>query len=362
MKDLSVSIRHRQGAFALAVDIRAGAGLTALFGPSGSGKTTVINAVAGLLRPTGGSIRFGDTVWFDATRGTFVPPHRRRIGYVFQEPRLFPHMGVRQNLLYGRRFLPGDARAVAFDDVVSMLGIAHLLDRRPSGLSGGEKSRVAIGRTLLSAPELLLMDEPLASLDAARKQEIMPYIERVRDETGVPVLYVSHAVGEVARLATSVVLMEEGRVRASGSPSELLTLRTAGGAWRPGAFIDAVIEQHRPEHGLTLARARCGLLHLRTVALAEGSRVRLHIPAGEVMLARHRPEAISALNILPGTVVELSGGEGPDLVATIDCGDRIVAQITRHSAGQLGLAPGTPVHVLFKAVSLDEAELFRQEA
>ena len=356
---LSFSVRHRQGDFVLDAGFEVGEGLTALFGSSGSGKTTVISALAGLLRPDEGVICFGDKVWLDSGNRVFVPPHRRRIGCVFQEPRLFPHMRVRQNLNYGRRYRPATARTVAFDDVVGMLGIGHLLDRWPSGLSGGEKSRVAIGRTLLSAPDLLLMDEPLASLDAARKREIMPYIERVRDESGVPILYVSHAVAEVARLATRVVLMENGRVAGAGNPADLIwSGRDA--EWQPGSFIEAVVERHETDHGLTLARAKSGIIRLRLVDLPIGTRIRVHVPASDVMLAAQRPEAISALNILPGTVANLSNGGGPDLLVTIDCGDRILAQVTRYSAAELRLSPGAPVHVLFKAVSVESGDLFRQ--
>lgn len=359
MTTLSVSLRHRQGAFRLDAAFAVEGGLTALFGPSGSGKSTVIAALAGLLRPDEGTIRFGEKTWLDSANGIFVPPHRRRVGCVFQEARLFPHMRVRQNLNYGRRYNPRGARAVPFDDVVAMLGIGHLLDRWPSGLSGGEKSRVAIGRTLLAAPDLLLMDEPLASLDTARKQEIIPYIERVRDESGVPILYVSHAVAEVARLATEVVLMENGGIAGAGSPADLLW-SGRGADWQPGSFISAVVERHETKHGLTLAKAKAGTIRLRSVDLPPGTRIRVHVPASDVMLAAKRPEAISALNILPGTVAELSNGGGPDLLVTIDCGDRILAQITRYSAEELGLRPGAAVHVLFKAVSVEGGELFRQ--
>ncbi|HVK89984.1 MAG TPA: molybdenum ABC transporter ATP-binding protein, partial [Mycoplana sp.] len=195
---LDVDIRHAQGAFNLHARFRSDGKLTALFGPSGSGKTTVVNAIGGLVRPDHGRIAVQGRVLVDTKKGVFVPKHRRRIGYVFQEGRLFPHLDVRQNLLFGRWFTPRRERKTGFEDVVELLGIGHLLDRRPGTLSGGEKQRVAIGRALLADPQLLLMDEPLASLDDARKAEIFPYIERLRDEGGVPIVFVSHSVPEIA--------------------------------------------------------------------------------------------------------------------------------------------------------------------
>jgi molybdate transport system ATP-binding protein len=210
---LAIDIKHRLGSFELDARFGAGSGLVALFGRSGSGKTSVINIIAGLIRPEHGQVTVEGVTLVDAARGIFVPSHRRRIGYVFQEARLFPHLTVRQNLLYGRWFAPRTGRGDDLDRVVDLLGIGGLLDRRPGRLSGGEKQRVAIGRALLAAPRVLLMDEPLASLDEARKAEILPYIERLRDEGGVPIVYVSHSLAEVARLASTVVVLAEGRGR-----------------------------------------------------------------------------------------------------------------------------------------------------
>src|SRR5271163_1709361 len=218
---LEVDIEHRLGAFALDIHFASGRGLTVLFGRSGAGKTSVVNAIAGLIRPQRGHIAVDGAVLLDTERGVFIPAHRRRIGYVFQEGRLFPHLTVRQNLLFGRWFAPRDA-AARFNDVVELLGIGPLLARRPGRLSGGEKQRVAIGRALLANPRLLLMDEPLASLDAARKDEILPYLERLRDGAMVPIVYVSHAAAEVARLATTIVLIADGSVRAVGPVAEVM--------------------------------------------------------------------------------------------------------------------------------------------
>jgi molybdate transport system ATP-binding protein len=216
MTVLAVDVQKSLGAFKLAVRFSAASGVTALFGPSGAGKTSVINMIAGLLRPDRGSIALDETVLFDSAAGIDVPPHRRRIGYVFQEGRLFPHLSVRQNLDYGRRMtrLPPDAGE--FDRIVKLLDIDHLLDRRPRLLSGGERQRVAVGRALLLRPRLLLLDEPLASLDAGHKREILPYLVRLRDNAGVPMVYVSHTPAEVRRIANTVVRLADGRVVATG--------------------------------------------------------------------------------------------------------------------------------------------------
>ena len=210
---LDVDVDHRQGSFHLTARFAAQPGLTALLGRSGSGKSTLVNIVGGLIRPQRGKVSVDGQILVDSERGVFVPAHRRRLGYVFQDSRLFPHLSVRRNLLYGRWFSRGaDGAASDFDAVVRLLDIDRLLERRPDSLSGGEKQRVAIARALLARPRLLLMDEPLASLDEARRAEILPYIERLRDEAGVPILYVSHSVAEVARLATTVVILTEGEI------------------------------------------------------------------------------------------------------------------------------------------------------
>jgi molybdate transport system ATP-binding protein len=216
MTVLAVDVEKRLGAFTLAGRFKATGGVTALFGPSGAGKTTLVNMIAGLLAPDRGSIALDDTVLFDAAAGIDVPPHRRRIGYVFQEGRLFPHLSVRQNLDYGRRMSRHPRDSDAFARIAQLLDIGPLLDRRPRTLSGGERQRVAIGRALLIRPRLLLLDEPLASLDAARKHEILPYLVRLRDEAHVPMVYVSHTAAELRQIATNVVRLDAGRVVASG--------------------------------------------------------------------------------------------------------------------------------------------------
>ena len=208
---IDVAIAHKQGDFNLEVAFETDARVVGLFGPSGSGKTTILNVIAGLLRPQGGRVAIDGRVLLDTADRVFVPAHKRRIAYVFQEGRLFPHLSVRQNLFYGRWFTPTRERWGGFDEIVALLGIGALLERRPRTLSGGEQQRVAIGRALLASPRLLLMDEPLASLDEARKGETLPYIERLRDELAIPIVYVSHSLAEIERLTSHIVRLESGR-------------------------------------------------------------------------------------------------------------------------------------------------------
>lgn len=358
---LDAHIRHRQGDFRLEAGFTLEGGLTALFGPSGSGKTTVINILAGLLRPSEARISFGGIVWNDTERGIFIPPHRRRIGYVFQDGRLFPHLSVRSNLLYGTRFQRGSAGRSQLENVVGLLGIGALLGRRPAMLSGGEKQRVALGRTLLSSPRLLLMDEPLSALDTERKAEIMPYIERIRDEAGVPILYVSHAIGEVARLANTVIAMRGGKIVASGKPGPVLSEQTvASGTLPPGSFLQARIERHLAEDGLSVAASRAGDIYLHHVPVPVGREVRLRIAAGDIVLATSRPEGVSTLNVLQGRVAAVEPAGGADVMVRLDCsGEEVLAKLTRYSAARLALESGRPVFALFKAVSIDSEDLFR---
>jgi molybdate transport system ATP-binding protein len=358
---LDVDVGHRQGRFALEARFRSEGRLTALFGPSGSGKTTLVNAIGGLIRPSRGRIAVKGRVLVDTNGGVFVPKHRRRIGYVFQEGRLFPHLSVRRNLLYGRWFSPRRERAAGFDGVVELLGLESLLDRWPATLSGGEKQRVAIGRALLADPHLLLMDEPLASLDEARKAEIYPYIERLRDEGDVPMVLVSHSVAEIARLATSIVVMAHGRVTASGPASEILRdtgLFLQSGASEAGALIEARVLRHEEAFDLTILQARAGTLTVPRLDAAPGTGLRVRLRARDIILSLKRPEGLSALNVLPGTILSLGEGQGASLDVTLDCGgDGLVASVTRKSAGELGLKPGLPVHAIIKSIAFDREAL-----
>ncbi|HJU32821.1 MAG TPA: molybdenum ABC transporter ATP-binding protein [Hyphomicrobiaceae bacterium] len=358
---LAIDIRHTLGDFRLDAQFETGGGLTALLGRSGSGKSTIVNVIAGLIRPSHAHLAIDGTVLVDTATGIFVPRHRRRVGYVFQEGRLFPHLSVRQNLLYGRWFAPRDGRREDFGSVVELLGIAALLDRRPGRLSGGEKQRVAIGRALLADPRVLLMDEPLASLDEARKAEILPYIERLRDHARVPIVYVSHSIAEVARLATSVVLLADGRVAAAGPLADimhrldLIPLTDRGEA---GAVIEAVVERHEPAFDLTELRSRGGLWRLPALRAPVGTRLRLRVRARDVMLATSPPSNVSALNVFTGVVSDIAADGGPVVDIKLDCsGEVLIARLTRFSFDKLGLARGHTAHALVKSVALDRREL-----
>ncbi|HEX3952440.1 MAG TPA: molybdenum ABC transporter ATP-binding protein [Stellaceae bacterium] len=358
---LSVSVTHRLGGFVLDAAFDSAGGLTALFGRSGSGKTSLINAIAGLIRPNRGRIVLDDTILTDTERGVFVPTRRRRVGYVFQEGRLFPHLTVRQNLLYGSWFAPKDGSTGDFDQVVELLGIEALLGRRPANLSGGEKQRVAIGRALLARPRLLVMDEPLAALDEARKTEIMPYIERLRDEGGVPIVYVSHAIAEVTRLATTLVLMSEGRVAALGPTAAIMgriDLFPLTGRAEAGAILAAQVASHDSVFGLTTLRAASGDLIVPHLDLPIGASLRVRIRARDVMIALQPPQGLSALNILPGTVAEIGETAGPIVEIRLDCaGEALVARLTRRSVDGLALAPGRAVYAVIKSIAFDRHAL-----
>jgi len=354
---IEVAIEHRLGGFRLAVEFHSTGGLTALFGRSGAGKTSVVNAIAGLIRPERGRIVIDGAVLTDTERRVFVPAHRRRVGYVFQEGRLFPHLTVWRNLLYGRRFALGPRSPAEVDQVVELLGIGDLLTRRPANLSGGEKQRVAIGRALLARPRLLVMDEPLASLDEGRKGEIMPYIERLRDETKIPIVYVSHSIPEVARLANTLVVLSEGTVAAIGAPAEImgrLDLFPLTGRAEAGAILNTVVAGDDARFGLTVLRAAAGELRVPRLDLSAGAALRVRIRARDVMIALAPPEGLSALNVLPGTVAEVGRADGPIVEIRLDCaGEPLIARLTRRSVETLGLAPGRRVYAVIKSIAFD---------
>jgi molybdate transport system ATP-binding protein len=358
---VAIDIKHRLGSFLLDARFEAEGGLIALFGRSGSGKTSIVNIMAGLLRPDRARVCIDGTTLVDTGQGIFVPRHRRMIGYVFQEGRLFPHLTVRQNLLYGRWFATRGKTGDELERVVALLGIGGLLERRPGRLSGGEKQRVAIGRALLAAPRLLLMDEPLTSLDEQRKTEILPYIERLRDESKVPIVYVSHSIPEVARLATTVVLMSEGKVAAVGPTTDImqrLDLFPLTGSSEAGAIIEAAVERHDDAAGLTELSSRAGLWRVHRIGAPIGARLRLRVRARDVILALSRPAGISALNILPGVVAGIVSGATPIVEVRVDCnGEALIARLTRHSVEQLGLHPGAPVFAVIKGVAFDRHNL-----
>ena len=351
---LHVDLAHRLPGFTLDLAFSAPPGITALFGQSGAGKTTVVNAIAGLLQPDRGRIALDQTLLLDTAQRVAVPVHKRRIGYVFQEGRLFPHLTVRQKVRYGRWFA-GHDRIADTGRVVELMGIGGLLDRRPATLSGGEKQRVALARAILSQPRMLLMDEPLSALDEARKSEVLPYLERLRDEMRLPILYVSHSAAEVARLATTVVLIDQGRLVMAGPAAEILSDPIASPAFGPretGAILTARIAAHEDD-GLTRLDASAGPLWLPQVDAAIGNTVRIRILAQDVMLALASPASISALNVLPCVVREVIDDAGPSALVQLTAGgDTILARVTRRSARSLALSPGKAVFAIIKAVSV----------
>jgi molybdate transport system ATP-binding protein len=361
---LEVDIEHRLGAFELDIHFQSGRGLTALFGRSGAGKTSIVNVIAGLVRPERGRIVADGSVLIDTERGIRVPAYRRRVGYVFQEDRLFPHLTVRQNLLFGRWFAIGPTPAARLDDVVDLLGIGALLGRRPVRLSGGEKQRVAIGRALLASPRLLLMDEPLASLDAARKDEILPYIERLRDQAGVPIVYVSHSVAEVTRLASTIVLISDGRVRAVGPLQEVMgraELYPMTGRFEAGAVLTVRVAAHDARWQLTELAGAFGKLTVPRLPTPVGTSLRVRIRARDVILAASPPTGISALNILAGRVEAVVPIENAALEVQLRLGgERLLARVTRRSGATLGLVPGREVYAVIKTVAIDRRSLGHQ--
>jgi molybdate transport system ATP-binding protein len=341
--------------FSLCLDVRLpGRGVTALFGPSGCGKTTVLRCMAGLTRAARGRLLVNDQIWQD--EGHFLPTHQRPLGYVFQEANLFAHLSVRQNLDYGRRRVPQGDRPAAFDHIVELLDIAHLLERSPAGLSGGERQRVAIARALLTSPRLLLMDEPLAALDAARKSEFLPYLERLHDELEIPVIYVSHASDEVARLADHLVVLDAGKVVASGALGEILArldlpIRLGEDV---GVVLDAVVVERDQAWHLARVRFAGGTLWVRDCGHHTGHSLRVRILARDVSIALDKVDGTSVLNCLPASVAQLADEIHPALaLVRLDIGGSpLVARITRRSAARLGLAPGMSVWAQIKAVAV----------
>lgn len=350
---LSVRIFHRFPGFELDIDFDTPSGITVLFGRSGSGKTTVANAIAGILQPDKAKIAIDGEVLSDTSRQHHVAPHKRRIGYVFQDARLFPHMSVAANLEYGRRF-NRQAESVDAREIIRLLDLGALIDRKPMGLSGGERQRVAIGRAVLSAPRLLVMDEPLASLDEMRKQEILPYLERLRDREVAPIVYISHAVPEVARLATSVVVMENGKISEVGSPEAFLSnlqMPPAMNVREAGSLLSGTVIAHH-EDGLSELQISGGNLLLPRLSTRSGAKIRVRIQATDIILASEKPVAISALNILPVTVTGIRKGEGPGVMVQLACGaDRLLARVTLRSAQRLELKLGASCYAIFKSVA-----------
>ena len=353
---IEVAIRHDFTGFALDASFRVERpGITALFGPSGAGKTTLVNAIAGILRPREGRIVVDDRVLFDSANGTFVPPRARRMGIVFQDARLFPHMSVENNLRFGWRRAAVKADEAEFERILAMLDLKPLLARRPAKLSGGEKNRVALGRALLASPTLLLLDEPLAALDAARKAEILPWLERLRDEARLPMIYVTHALDEVMRLADDLILLRDGRVVAQGAAFDLLSDLEFAAAMKtpaPGAVFPATVTAQRGD-GLTALAFDGGELIVARLARAPGSHLRVRLRAEDIMLALEKPRAISANNVLSATVRAVEAHDAHADIQLAVGATKLVARITRASQQRLAIAPGMTLYAIVKSVTVD---------
>ncbi|MDB5801235.1 MAG: molybdate transporter, ATPase subunit [Rhodocyclales bacterium] len=354
-----LSVSHADFTLQLALDLPA-RGVTALFGPSGSGKTTALRAIAGLHRPQQALVSIGNEVWQDDAKGILVPVHKRALGYVFQEASLFPHLDVRANMAYGMQRVEQSQRRVSWEQAVELLGVGPLLQRRADQLSGGERQRVAIARALLTSPSLLLMDEPLAALDAASKEAILPYLERVHDELAIPVLYVSHSIDEVARLADQIVLLDKGVVTASGPLRDVLTRLDLQAAFSDdmGTVLDAEVIELDDAYGLSRVAFAGGSLLVGGVGRPIGSRVRARVLARDVSLAVAPPGVSSILNVLEASVAEIRD-DGVDKVnvrlrlgAAEREGEILIARITRRSRDLLALQQGQRVFVQVKSVAL----------
>jgi molybdate transport system ATP-binding protein len=353
---LRVALARAEFALDVTCDIPS-QGITGLFGRSGSGKTTLLRCIAGLERTARALIDFNGEIWQDGD--TFVPTHRRAVGVVFQESSLFPHLDVRGNLEFGLKRVPPGQRRLGFDEAVALLDLSALLKHRAPRLSGGERQRVAIARALLASPRLLLMDEPLSNLDQSSKVEILPHLERLRDSSAIPIIYVSHALGEVMRLADHLVLLESGRVRAAGPLQQLLArsdLRL-GQLEDSGCVFDAMVEEHDPAYHLTYVRIGAGRVAISLKQVPIGQRVRVRIDARDVSLALKPPELTSIINILPAKVMTLSNdGDPAQTLVLLEAGSEpLLARITRRSASQLGIAPGMLLYAQVKSVALMES-------
>jgi molybdate transport system ATP-binding protein len=353
---ISGTFSHSLGGFRLDVSFNLpGRGVTAILGVSGSGKTSLLRCIAGLQRADSGRLIVNGAVWQDDAAGVFLPVHRRPLGFVFQDASLFAHLDVRRNLAYGRSRVPAAERRVSLEQAVELLGIAPLMARRPDTLSGGERQRVAIARALATSPRLLLMDEPLAALDLQRKAEVLPYLERLQAELELPILYVSHAPDEVARLADHLLLLEAGRVTAAGPTRELLTrldLPLAHGD-AAAAVIAATVRHLEPDWQLAHLEFSGGQISLPSQTLQPGQRVRLRIQARDVSLSLLRQEGSSVLNVFAATVTGLAGDSPGQLMVSLDAGgSTLLARITRKSAAALQLQPGSPVFAQVKGVAV----------
>ncbi len=335
------------------------AGVTGLFGPSGGGKSTLLRVIAGMERTATGRVIFDGEPWQDSERGIFVPAYRRPVGYVFQDARLFAHRTVEGNLRYAEHRSQAQSDSIQYDEVVSTFDLKALLHRRIDALSGGERQRVAIARTLMTRPRLLLLDEPLAALDIARKGEILPYLETLSSRFGIPAIYVTHAIDEIARLAENVVVLDRGRIKAAGGAAEVLNnpdLRPPGSHFEAGTILETCVIRHSEELHLTYLDFHGQTMIVPVLAhLKVGETVRLLVRAGDVALATSKPVGLSFRNILQGTLIEVvSDPESAFAAVTVEVGGTALrAHLTRHAVEELGLRVGLPVFALVKTASFD---------
>ena len=358
---LSVNITKAFGSFRLETQFEVEEGsITAIFGKSGAGKTSTINAIAGLTRPDVGVIQIGNTTLFDQNLKINLPIYKRQIGYVFQDDRLFPHMTVRNNLIYGTPKNRDVANSLNLTDITGLLELAPLLERRPRTLSGGEKQRVAIGRALLSNPKLLLMDEPLASIDVQHRFEILPFIQKVREKTGITIIYVTHALEEVIFIADQIILLSEGQVTAQGTVEEIMSrldLHPMTSRFDAGAVISATYSGYDKEFDLGELSFDGGILRIAGLNAEIGIHLRAHIRARDVSLMLDKPKDTSVLNVFKGELIEIRHEEGPQLDLLINIGTPLIARITRKSLNDLNLDIGSKVYAMIKAVAIDRRTL-----
>ncbi|HIB22031.1 MAG TPA: molybdenum ABC transporter ATP-binding protein [Rhodospirillales bacterium] len=361
MAVLSVNITKAFGSFRLETQFEVEEGsITAIFGKSGAGKTSTINAIAGLTRPDVGVIQIGNTTLFDQILRINLPIYKRQIGYVFQDDRLFPHMTVRNNLIYGTPKNRDVANSLNLTDITGLLELAPLLERRPRTLSGGEKQRVAIGRALLSNPKLLLMDEPLASIDVQHRFEILPFIQRVREKTGITIIYVTHALEEVIFIADQIILLSEGQVTAQGTVEEIMSrldLHPMTSRFDAGAVISAIYSGYDREFDLGELSFDGGTLRIAGLNAEIGIHLRAHIRARDVSLMLDKPKDTSVLNVFKGELIEIRHEDGPQLDLLINIGTPLIARITRKSLNDLNLDIGSKVYAMIKAVAIDRRTL-----
>ena len=354
-QNIDIQVKLDLGDFRLDANfVTDSAGITAIYGPSGCGKTTLLRAIAGLQEIDQGLIRVGAETWHD--QGVSVPVHRRRVGYVFQQPSLFPHLNLLQNLEYGFKRSLDSSSQIDFEEVVELLDLEEMLQRSVQKLSGGEQQRVAIGRALLAKPKLLLMDEPLASLDAARKKEILPYLDRLHRNLGIPILYVSHSLDEVVRLADQLVLMEKGRVLACGRLMQVLQENRVLDDSSDDAFtlLEAKVVEQSSEHHLTEVEADGLRIRMPHIDAEIGQEVRLKLSAKDISLNLELAQESSILNIFETQVSAIEEGDHPSqkLVRLLSGQTKLVARISSLSCQKLKLEKGTRVFAQIKAASL----------